>query len=81
MTRPEIESVLRSYLKTRFSAYRDDLDAGAPLDDIVDSLGLFDLVSHLEETFSMRIPGHEFTPVAFSTIDRIVEMVEIHSAG
>ena len=78
MNRPHIETTLREFLKTRFKGYEDTLPADASLDGIVDSLGLFDLVSHLETEFAMRIPDHEFTPQAFSTIEQIVEIVDIH---
>ncbi|MBP7147803.1 MAG: acyl carrier protein [Acidobacteria bacterium] len=69
------ECEIRGYLKSRFPRYNDALTIEAPLDRVVDSLGLFDLVEWLEGRFAIRIPNEEFRPQRFNTIGSIVQTV------
>jgi acyl carrier protein len=43
---------------------------------IVDSLGVFQLVAFLEDTFAIRIGDDEITPENFSTIAAIERLVD-----
>jgi len=70
------ELCLRDFLRNRFSGYRDNLRADESLDDIVDSLGLFELVSFVEEAFHVSIPTAQFAPARFSSIGSILELVD-----
>jgi acyl carrier protein len=70
------EDRLRAYLKGRFRGYRDDLPVDAELSGIVDSLGLFELVEFVEQTFDVRIPMAEFRPGRFSSIREILDFVD-----
>ncbi len=47
----ETETKLRQFLKERFGKYRDETKTSDSLEDTVDSLGLFELVSFVEEEF------------------------------
>ncbi|MGD9578854.1 MAG: acyl carrier protein [Syntrophorhabdus sp.] len=68
----EKELKLRSYLKERFANYEDSIGSEDSLEGIVDSLGLFDLVAFLEEEFAISIPNEDFSPDLFSTIEKIL---------
>ena len=46
------------------------------LESVVDSMGLFELVSFLEQEFSMNLPNEEFSPQRFATIEGILKVVE-----
>ena len=70
------EAQLRSYMKTRFRGYRDDLSADADLSGVVDSLGLFELVEFVESASEIRIPMADFQPVKFSSIRNILALVD-----
>lgn len=72
----DAEAVLRQFLGERFGSYREGLGTAEPLEEIVDSLGLFDLVSFVEERFGLEIPNEEFSPQRFATIDKILETIE-----
>lgn len=71
----EKELKLRSYLKERFANYEDSIGSEDSLEGIVDSLGLFDLVAFLEEEFAISIPNEDFSPDLFSTIQKILSLV------
>ena len=72
----EKEKRVRQYLRERFGNYRDDIGLTDSLDDVVDSLGLFELVSFLEQEFSISLPNEEFSPQRFSTIEGILQVIE-----
>jgi len=70
------EKRVRQFLKERFGGYQDDISLTDSLEDVVDSMGLFELVSFLEEEFSMNLPNEEFSPQRFSTIDGILKIID-----
>jgi len=72
----DVEKRLRRFLKERFGDYRDDISATDPLDGVVDSLGLFELVAFIEEDFSVSIPNEEFSPQLFSSIEKILQVID-----
>jgi acyl carrier protein len=77
MTVPEHSEVrVRRFLKERFGAYRDEIGREDSLEDVVDSLGLFELVSYLEREFSLSIPNTEFSPQLFATIEDILQVIQ-----
>ncbi len=69
------EQKLREFLRTRFAGYDDGLGSGDSLTDIVDSLGLFELVEFVEREFAVSVPNLDFSPRRFSSIDTILELV------
>ena len=77
----EKEKKLRNFLKERFDRYHDEIQSDDSLEDVVDSMGLFDLVTFLEEEFSMEIPNEEFSPALFITITDILNTVDEFSAN
>lgn len=52
------------------------LDAG-----IIDSMGIFELASHLENTCGVTIEDHELVPENFSSINEIAAFVDQKGAG
>jgi acyl carrier protein len=72
----ETEKKLRQFLKGRFGNYRDETKTSDSLEDTVDSLGLFELVSFVEEEFEISIPNEEFSPQLFYSIERILQMIQ-----
>lgn len=70
------EQEVRRYLGTRFPTYRESLKSDDPLDGIVDSLGLFDIVDWIESRYKARIPNEEFSPRRLGTIQGIVAAIE-----
>jgi acyl carrier protein len=66
---------------------RDEIHAGDSLDaipsdqdllasELIDSLGIVQLVSFLDTTFGVAVADDELTPENFQTIDAIVGFVE-----
>lgn len=71
----EKELKLRSYLKERFANYEDAIRLDDSLEGIVDSLGLFDLVAFIEEEFAVSIPNEDFSPDLFSSIQKMLLLI------
>lgn len=69
------ESTLRRYLKERFKNYHDGIAAGDILEDVVDSMGLFELVDFIEQEFGISIPNEEFSPQRFESIESILQLI------
>ena len=66
---------LRAFLKSQFPAYDDDMSNDDDLTTVVDSLGLFDLLSFIEREFDVAVPTEDFRPQQFSSIDSILRYV------
>jgi len=71
----QTETIIRQFLRERFRDYREEMGNSDPLDGVVDSMGLFELVSFVEQEFSLSIPESEFSPQMFATIENIVQVV------
>jgi len=72
----EKEKRVRQFLKERFGNYQDEIGITDSLEGIVDSMGLFELVSFLENEFSISFPNEEFSPQRFSTIEGILQVID-----
>jgi acyl carrier protein len=46
---------------------------------ILDSLGMLELISFVEETFSIEIPDEDIIPDHFGTIEKLARYVESHA--
>ena len=65
---------------------RDDIVAGQPVEfdrdtsllesGLIDSMGLFRLITFLEETFNIRIPESDMVAENFQSVSKISEHVE-----
>jgi acyl carrier protein len=49
--------------------------------EVLDSLGLFQLVGYLESEFDVEIDDEELVPSNFGTIENIARLVEAKRAG
>lgn len=70
------EQRLRAFLLERFPGFDEHFDADAELSGVVDSLGLFDVVDFVERDLGVDVPTAEFSPLKFSSIRRILNLVE-----
>ena len=77
----EVEVKIRKFLKERFRGYKDEIGQKDKLDGVVDSMGLFELVSFLESEFSLAIPNEEFGLDLFSSIENIMQVVDEFKLG
>jgi acyl carrier protein len=71
--------VIRSFVVQQFPAARKRvIDEKVRLleSGIVDSLGMLDLVSFLEKSFSIQIADEELTPENFATIASLTDFVK-----
>jgi acyl carrier protein len=74
-----IHSAIRSFIVQKFpAAKKRALDDSVPLlaSGIVDSLGMLDLVSFLEESFAIQLLDDELTPENFANIGTLASFVE-----
>jgi len=79
-----IEAQIRKFIDDHFpSARRTKLGNQHALleNGIVDSLGVLDLVSFMEETFAITVMDEELLPENFQTIERLTKFVETKSNG
>lgn len=75
----EIEARIREFVVGEFAPDGDiDLDAGTNLleEEVVDSLGIFTLISFIESEFAVSIETDEVTLENFETLSRIAKLVE-----
>jgi acyl carrier protein len=61
--------------------YRDSLAPADSLANVIDSLGLFDLVEFVENEFGVSIPNDEFSPRRFASIESILGLVDELKTG
>jgi len=74
-----IETQIRKFITERFpSARGGNLGSqdGLLESGIVDSLGVLDLVSFIEESFAITVTDEELLPENFQTIERLTKFVE-----
>ena len=74
----EIEREIRSFLVAHFLSGRADnlRDDGSLLGDVVDSLGVLDLVTFLQERFKITVEDEDVVPNNVDTINNLVTFVE-----
>ena len=79
------EDRIRQFIvgELRYSGAASDLTAEYPLleNEVVDSLGLFELVSHLEETYGVEIADDDLVPENFESIASIARLVDAKRAA
>ena len=75
----DAKPVVRDYITKHVLPRQDSAEVGDdyPLLDagLLDSMGIFELVGHLEETCGVRIEDDELVPENFNSIDRIAAFV------
>lgn len=80
-----IEETLRGYLvrELRWSGSPADLTADYALleNDVLDSMGILNLVGAIEEMFGIDIDDEELLPENFSSLGAMTKLVESKMAG
>ena len=80
MESQEIEQVLRSHIQEEFMAdqpdNRLDLDTELIQEGVIDSLGIFNLVSFLMERFGIEVESEDVVIENFETLDAIKAFVQ-----
>lgn len=73
----DLTTQITGFIHERFPATQDDLTPDAPLLEagLVDSLGILDIVEHIEETYSVTIDDDELLADNFSSVAEIAAFV------
>jgi acyl carrier protein len=74
-----LETQIREFIIRKFPSARSrELTRMEALleNGIIDSLGVLDLVSFMEETFAITVADEELLPENFQTIERLAKFVE-----
>ena len=74
---------IRKFILEKFSlARKQQIKDSDPLleSGVLDSLGVLDLVSFVEQEFSVHVADDELVPENFQTIDRIAAFIETKSS-
>jgi acyl carrier protein len=60
---------VRRYLVENFGADAEGIEEDYPLlENVLDSVGILKLVTHLEESYGISIEAHEMDPANFATL-------------
>lgn len=82
MTSDDVRARIRSYVISRFhlSRARGLGDEDSLLDtQVIDSLGILELVEFLEETFAIQVTDDELTPENFDSIGALARFASRRS--
>jgi len=75
----DAETIVKDFIENKYLYRKDEksisneeslLNSG-----LIDSMGIFELVSFLEKEFNMEVGDEEVIPENFETINSIVEMI------
>ena len=83
MTGNHINQQIRKFIMEKFPlARKQQVKDSDPLleSGVLDSLGVLDLVTFVEQEFSIHVADDELIPENFQTIDRIASFVESKSS-
>jgi acyl carrier protein len=83
MTGNHLSIQIRKFILDKFPlARKQQIKDSDPLleSGVLDSLGVLDLVSFVEQEFSVHVADEELVPENFQTIDRIAAFVESKSS-
>lgn len=75
---PDIRNALKQFIEDEFVHDHTEIDGSLSLleEEIIDSLGIFTLVSFIEETFGTVIDAEEVNLDNFDSLDSITKLVE-----
>jgi acyl carrier protein len=73
----DIEREIRSFLMEHFLSGRAEKlrDDGSLLGDVIDSVGVLDLVTYLQERFKIMVEDEEVVPGNLDTVNNLVAYV------
>jgi acyl carrier protein len=75
----DVETTIRDHIIELLGAEAPaELDLETPLleQDLLDSVGIYELVTHLEERYSIEVLDEEVVPENFGTIRALAKLVE-----
>jgi acyl carrier protein len=74
----DVRPIITDYIKTEFAGGSDVDIATANLleEEIIDSLGIFTLVSFIEDKFGVSVDPEEVNLDNFETVDAVTKLVE-----
>jgi acyl carrier protein len=74
----EVRPIITDYIKSEFASDSDVDLATANLleEEIIDSLGIFTLVSFIEDKFGVSVDPEEVNLENFETVDSVTKLVE-----
>jgi acyl carrier protein len=83
-TEPDVLTRIREFVRSRFPLARD-LDAGDEASllesGIIDSLGILDLVTFLEENLGIQVSDEDLNPENFDSIGALTRFVDGKGVG
>jgi acyl carrier protein len=78
VTSEEVRAKIRSYVSSHFHLFRTHTlgDEDSLLDaQVIDSLGILELVRYLEETFAIEVTDNDLSPENFDSIAALARFV------
>ena len=77
-TMDHIEHDVRGFIRENFIVEADELDASdsLTLNGVIDSMGVLELVTFIEQRFGIAVPDRDTVPENLDSIDRIVRYLE-----
>ncbi len=83
MQKTEIDREIRNFLATQFlSGHAEKLsDNGSLLGDVIDSTGVIELVSYLQERFAITVEDEDVNPANLESLNTLVAYVERKLSG
>jgi acyl carrier protein len=81
MTREEIRGKVSAFIKQNYLFDdRKHLDPSASLlgTGVLDSTGILEMITFIEEDFKVTFPDEDLTSENFDSVDRVVSMLERH---
>ncbi|MFQ5901194.1 MAG: acyl carrier protein [Thermodesulfobacteriota bacterium] len=77
----DIEKIVKEFIEKHFLYRKDEKtvskDESLLSSGLIDSTGIFELVSFLEKEFNIEVSDEEIVPENFETINNIVEFVSV----
>jgi acyl carrier protein len=85
MTRVEIQDRIRAYIHENFLYMRGDFELGEQDsllgNGIIDSMGVMELISFLEEAFEVVVGDADITEANLGSLAAITDYVEAHRSA
>ncbi len=76
----DIKDQIRRYIARNLlfsdNGFKYDDDASFLEEGIVDSLGIMDLISFIEETFGLMVKDEDLTPDNFDSVNKLADYVQ-----
>lgn len=84
LSEPDIQERLQAFAASEFGANRSTpvgLDDGLLAEGIIDSMGVMQLVSFVEETLGVAVDDEEIVPENFASLRALAQLVAAKQGG